>query len=255
MEIKAPRIMMVEPTDVLPGIYVARIVATLDDCNKLSSTDARGSYPLVKSSLVIPPRSEKVAGGDRKFEKVAGGDRKIPQMQYVVGDDRKTGAGECQPELPDSSLPELDASPGRVTSYEKNRDLRRIDSFHPVENSFGNQVDTKQNYKTCTAGLNSARGPGLEITREKQDTEKLVQGEYKNQKGTKRDHVIGFVPIQVVNLSLEEIEMPKSTCVGIASPTENYAVTDLRIQDVYAVQGRTKEKINEEVLTNTYKRN
>jgi hypothetical protein len=175
LEIKAPRIIMVEPTVALPGIYGARIVATLDDC-KLSSTDARGSYPLVKSSLVIPPRSEKVAGGDRKFDKVVGDDRKIPQIQYV-GDDRKTGAGECQPELPDSSLPELDASPEKVTSYEKNRDLRRIESFHPVENSFGNQVDTKQNYNTCTAGLSSARGPGLKITREKQDTVKLIEGE------------------------------------------------------------------------------
>jgi hypothetical protein len=76
----------------------------------------------------------------------------------------------------------------------------------------------------------------------------LIQGEYRNQRGTKRDHVIGFVPIQVVNLSLEEIEMPKSTCVGVASPTENYDVTDLRIQDVYAVQGRTKGRVNEEVF-------
>jgi hypothetical protein len=86
--------MMVEPTVVLPGIYMARIVATLDDCKKMSSTGARGSYPLVKSSLVIPHRSENVAGDDGKCENVAGGDRKIPQMQYVVRGDRITGACE-----------------------------------------------------------------------------------------------------------------------------------------------------------------
>jgi hypothetical protein len=190
---------------------------------------------------VIRPRSGNVAGGDKKCEKVASGDRKIPQMQNV-GDDRKTGVGENLPELPDSSLFGVDTSLERCE-----RDLRRISSSLPVENLVGNQIDTKQNYKTCTAGLNGARGQRLEITREKQDTGKLTHGEYRNQRGTKRDHVIGFVPIQVVNLLLEEMEMPKNMCVGVASPTENYDVTDFNIQDVYALQGRTKGKVNEEV--------
>jgi hypothetical protein len=89
---------------------------------------------------------------------------------------------------------------------------------------------------------------GQEITREKQDTGKLIQEKYRNQRGIKRDHVIGFVPIQVVNLSLEEVEMPMSMYVGVASPTGDYDVTDLNMQDVCFVQGRTRSKMNTEVF-------
>jgi hypothetical protein len=115
-DMKVPRkqVIMVEPEG-LPGVYMARIVATLENYEKLSSTGARGSYPLVgKSSLVI--------------------------TQCVAGGDRKTGSGESQQELPDGSLLDLATSPER-----NEKDLRRINSYLPVENGFGDQVDTTKN--------------------------------------------------------------------------------------------------------------
>jgi hypothetical protein len=43
----------------------------------------------------------------------------------------------------------------------------------------------------------------------------------RNQKTQKRTQVIGYVPIQIVNLSLEEVKLKKQTYVGIASPIKS----------------------------------
>jgi hypothetical protein len=67
-DIKVPRnqVVMADP-ECLPGIYMARLVATLEVCDKMSSSDARGLDPLVgKSPLVVtvPPQLKGVASSD-----------------------------------------------------------------------------------------------------------------------------------------------------------------------------------------------
>ena len=82
-EVKVPRnqVIMVD-TQGLPGIYVARIVATLEVCDKSSFTDARGWNPLVgKSPLVVSPQKKcRVAGSD--------------SSKCVANSNGKTGTGE-----------------------------------------------------------------------------------------------------------------------------------------------------------------
>ena len=76
----------------LPGVYMARIVATLE--NKMRSSDADGLPPLVvgKSPLepfeiVSSPRSKYVARSD-------------DSALVTIRCDRKAGSGKCLPELP-----------------------------------------------------------------------------------------------------------------------------------------------------------
>jgi hypothetical protein len=108
-----------------------------------------------------------------------------------------TGSGECQPELPDGSLLKLAASPET-----KKRDLQGVNSSLPVENRFGTQDDTTQNYLPCTETVKGARGQGQEvIIQDIQDTGNIEEIKASMQKGTKRDHVVGFVSIHIVNLS------------------------------------------------------
>jgi hypothetical protein len=110
----------------LPGIYMARIVATLE--SNLSSSNAGGSPPLVveKSPLepletVSSPRSKCVASCDSSAFTTSCGDR-------------KAGSGEHLPKLPEGGLP------AKTTG--RRDDLQAEDSSLPVENGFGTQVDT-----------------------------------------------------------------------------------------------------------------
>jgi hypothetical protein len=119
---------------------------------------------------------------------------------------RQAGSGERQPESPKSSpkeadavsLLEIDIGNGGVAPG-----LQSAESSRPVENKFGNHTDTFRE-------IGRHKGKEIKHTREISDI------------GTRevRGQIIGYVPIQVVNLSLEEITLSKHMCVGIASPTE-----------------------------------
>jgi hypothetical protein len=66
--------------------------------------------------------------------------------------------------------------------------------------------------------------------------------------------VLGYVPIQVVNLSLEEVELQKQTYIGVASPVhvneiqviEGYDVNIIR-QEPNATQGNFEEHLKEKL--------
>ena len=82
----------------------------------------------------------------------------------------------------------------RSTSTAPGSDLQRMRSSLPIENKFGTQVDTKQNY------LDSAGDIG----------QMKMLDSHKNDKGktrSTRDCLIGFVPIQILNMSLEEVRL------------------------------------------------
>jgi hypothetical protein len=53
---------------------------------------------------------------------------------------------------------------------------------------------------------------------------------------SKRDCLVGFVPIQTANLSLEEVELTKHTYVGIASPARCCETEDPDDYGIYIVQ-------------------
>jgi hypothetical protein len=124
LEVEIPRnqVVIVDPEG-LPGIYMARVVATLNDCtrNSVSSSLApaartRWSEDFIgikcTSDVRLPPdKMENLEeqcrlDGEGKLRENPSGIRKI------------TGSGECQPELPDGSLLKLASSPER-----KKRDL------------------------------------------------------------------------------------------------------------------------------------
>ena len=202
--IKVPRnqVVMVD-AECLPGIYMARILAALEVCDKQSSfTDARGWNPLFgKSPLVVSPQIFGVASSD-------GG-------QVASSDCSKTGMGENQQEQPEGGPLSSATVPGS--------DLQEARSSLPVENGFVTHVDTKRNYD------GSAEETGQ---MNKVDTHKMNKRTGKS----KRECVVGFVPIQIVNLSLEEVELHKHTYVGLASPTQNNEIDNPDEREVNVVQ-------------------
>jgi hypothetical protein len=112
----------------LPGVYMARIVATLENCDIMSSSNARDSESFVvgKSPLmnfVLSPRDKFVASCDGS-------------ALVTSNDDGPTGAGSgiCLPELPEGGLPEA------TTSHRV--DLQAGYGSLPVENAYGKEVDT-----------------------------------------------------------------------------------------------------------------
>jgi len=76
--------------DGLPGVYTARVVATLQ--GNMSSSNVSGFCPYLvnKSSFV-----EFVFSPQDKF--VAGSDGSVDVAAYVTGSNGKSGSGECLP--------------------------------------------------------------------------------------------------------------------------------------------------------------
>jgi len=181
--------------DGLPGVYMARVVATLQDNLSSSNVGDSPSYVvnLEKSSLV-----KSVFSPQGKF--VASSDGSVDVTADVTSSNGKASSGECLPNLPESGLP--------VVTTSHTDDLQAEDSSHPVENRIGIQVDT--NHKK-TAQDNIGR-----FTIKGQNE---VMQRYK--KIQKRTQVLGYVPIQIVNLSLEEVELKNQTYIGIASPIKS----------------------------------
>ena len=179
--VKVPRNqeVLVEPEG-LPGVYMARIVATLEHCGNMSSPDVGGSPPLVvnikKSPLVVSkfsPHEKCVASSDGDLIVTHGGNGFS-----------KAGSGERLPDLPESGLP--------VAATSHRDELQAGRDSLPVENRNGNQVDTTNNKK---------------IRR------KIGQSNYKLVR--KRDtKLLGYVPIQINNLSLEEMKLERHVYRG-----------------------------------------
>jgi hypothetical protein len=204
----------------LPGIYIARIVATLD-CGNMSSSDASGSdMPVVeKSSLVNinikrPPSEKCVVGSDG--------------IMLVTSCDNgflNVGSGECLPELPESGAP--------VAATCHGDDLQEVNGSHPVENRNGKQVDTPQNY-AAQKEMKGIRGQN-----ESNEIENQISTKWKQRNIQRKTQVLGYVPIQAVNLSLEEVKLEKRMFVGIASPIQVNETQEIEGYNVNAVaQGK-----------------
>ena len=131
MVVKVPRNqeILVDPDD-LPGVYMARVVATLQ--GNLSSSNVSGSPPFVvnlrKSSLV-----ESVFSPQDKF--VAGSDDSVDVAADVTSSNGKNSSGKCLPRVPEGGL--------LVAATSHRNDLQAEGGSRPVENQFGIQVDTK----------------------------------------------------------------------------------------------------------------
>ena len=189
-EVKVPRnqVVTVDP-ECLPVIYVARIVATLEVYDKQSSfTDARGWNTFVdKSPLVVSLQKYEVASSD--------GSKCV-----ASSDVSKTDTGENHSQLPEGGL--------RGTATVPGSDLQQVRNSLPIENKFGTQVDTKQNCLDSTEDIGQME----------------VLNNYESNKGrtrSTRECLIGFVPVQILNLSLQEVKLSKHTYVGFASPTQS----------------------------------
>ena len=193
MVVKVPRneAVLVDPEG-LPGIYMARIVATLE---VVDASDASGSDPPVvgKSPLVqLESPRENFAAGSNENAPVIGSD----------GGSLKVGAGECHPELSESDR-------GIMITCRKG-DLQRQNRSLPVESGYGNQVDTHL--------INAAQVNKGHVRKEEKRGLDSTKVKLKNIQ--RKAQVLGYVPMQIMNLSLEEVEIGKQTYVGVASPIQ-----------------------------------
>jgi len=187
--------MLVEPEGLL-GAYMARIVSTLQD--NMSSSNTGGAPPLVVEKSPLEPLKS-VSSPRGKFVTRSDGN-----AFDTIRSDSKNGSGECLPELPEGSL--------LATTTSHMNDLQAASSSLPVENRIDNQVDT-----IYTSAAQRKEGQ-VEI----ESRNKIKQERKESQKGTQ---VLGYVPIQIVNLSLVEEKMGKKCTLGQPPP---YKVTELK---------------------------
>jgi hypothetical protein len=193
--VKVPRNqeIMVDPEG-QPVVYLARIVATLD-VDK-SSSNVGGSPPFMvnnrKSPLVesvLSPRVEvKISRDDRNPVALRG--------DGISG----TGTGECLSESPEGSLP--------VATTDHRDDLEVEHSSLPVETGIGTQVDTINPHV-----LNKNEGQ-VENNKKLNKVNKVCKG----RQPQKTIQVLGCVPVQIVNLSLEGVRLEKHRYIGETSP-------------------------------------
>ena len=159
------------------------------------------------------------------------GPRRNPrlEMRYMA----PGGAGECQPELPEDGLCAPISHIGGLQA--------EISSLR-VENRTGNYVDTTyfnmtQEDKIEVTGCKRKEISNLQNTRNA--TQRIPF------KQRKKIQVLGYVPIQVVNLSLEEIEQDKYEYVGVASPKQIADTYDCRGYVVNSI-GQTHKGMRDE---------
>ena len=91
------------------------------------------------------------------------------------------------------------------TTTSQGNDLQAEEGSRPVENP-GNQVDTKDN-KTAQGNKGQPS--------KKSQKDSIVNVDKQVKKGTQ---ILGYVPIQIANLSLEEVKLQKQICVGKPDP-------------------------------------
>jgi len=144
----------------------------------------------IKSSLVkfvFSPQDKFVAGSDGSLDFAA------EEIQHVTSSNGKTGSGECLPKSPEGG-----SVPVAITS--RRNDLQAHDSGSlPVENRFGKHVDTNK-----LDAAQEIKGEQGQIKRNKVEN---ITSTINCKRVIQRDtQVLGYVPIQVVNLSLDEVE-------------------------------------------------
>jgi hypothetical protein len=202
----------------LPGIYMARVVATLEGCSTVSSLDANRfgaivvneKSPLMKS-LFSPP--------DKYVDKCVKSDTCVNDYTAVRGSGvLNVGSGECLPRLLGDGAPDAATDPwavdhGSVDHWGDLQASNRCGSL-PVENHDGKQVDTIK--------INAAEGDKGQKKIEKVEIGAKGISSIKNEKRNiqPRTQVLGWVPIQIANLSLEEVDLEKQMYIGVASPVQ-----------------------------------
>jgi len=215
--VKVPRneAVLIDPEG-LPRIYTARIVATLDVCGFMSSSNASGSDPPVvgKSPLVEIKESPR-----DKFIVSSDGNAPVTSSD---GGFLQVVSGECLPELPESGAP--------VAATCHRDDIQAESGSLPVENRYGNQVDTLQIH---AARIVKGETEGQIRNEEIKDRTSTIT---KRKNIQRRIQVLGYAPIQVVNLSLEEAKLEKQMYVGVASPIKVKETQDLEGYNVNTVQ-------------------
>jgi hypothetical protein len=178
----------------LPGIYLAWLVATLDCVDYEISNGVCGNPPIVARSPLGKHDADNLSS----------------PSSYVIENASSRDA---------EKLKEILAGSGENQSKKPSTEPQEREGFLPVETPYDIKYDTKILYKDVMH---------TEVTEIKDTKFKDVMYEELKSPKTKHPrendkreiHVIGYVPIEIVNLSLEERGLPKNLCVGLASPTE-----------------------------------
>jgi transcription antitermination factor NusG len=142
-------------------------------------------------------------------------------------------AGECRPELPEGGL--------RAATASHKDDLQAVNSSLPVENGNGIHVDTLQ-IKAAQVKLNEKKG---RIEDSGEIGQNGTKGE--NESIQRKTQVLGYVAIEILNMSLEAVQLVKQTHVGVASPITVKETRKLEGYDVNTVQ--QESAVNKETLT------
>jgi len=187
----------------------------------MSSSNASGSDPPVvgKSPLVKfkeSPRNKSVPSSDVNAPVTSSKGAMVPL---------KVGSGECLPELPEGG------APFAATCHRD--ELQEESSSLPVENGYGNQVDTLQIY---AAQVDKEEVTGQIRNKESGDRKSTI---HKRENIQRKTQVLRYVPIQVVNLSLEEVKLEKQMYVGVASPIKVKETQELGGYNVNNVRENT----------------
>ena len=154
--VKVPRnqLVMVDLFHNLPGIYWARSVATLE---VLNASDLPRQWS-GKSLLVEANASNEIYSPHGKI--IAGSDGSV----HVTGSDGvslNVGAGECQPECPESGLSAAATCRGNDLQW-------KAPPSPPVENGISNQFDTHNMHL-----VNKGKGQSEKLMRPSDTTENL----------------------------------------------------------------------------------
>jgi hypothetical protein len=143
------------------------------------------------------------------------------KLDDLMTSQEKARSGECQPKLPSKSLQHVAVDSLQEVAVR----LQEEESFCLVENKCGNHADTD---------TQNSEHKGTKV----KHTGKMGIKEL----GKGGGEIIGYVPIQVINLSLEEVELSKHMYVGFALPTEICMGNELvRVQRVHELR-ETKEE-------------
>jgi len=94
------------------------------------------------------------------------------------------------------------------------KDIQAVVSSLPVGNICDNQFDTLK--------INAAQISTKGLGKLPQDRENKDYSSTKNKRKNiqQRTQVQGYVPIKIVNLSLEEVDIETGTYIGVASPIQ-----------------------------------
>jgi hypothetical protein len=213
--VKVPQDVLVDHVGGLPGIYLARVVATMEEPllvkdNELLERRWFSPYVVdtVKSPLMnFPPRVNNAQGSGARVNDAQGSGSRLDVAQgsgdgacvtrtndRVAGRRLGSGAGECQPELSEGGL--------RGAATHQGKDLQAPGNSPPIENWYGIKFDTQYN----------------NMTQDKEGQVKFSRNENIVVNNRKKTQVLGYVPIQIVNLSLEEMELRNRCMLGKPHP-------------------------------------